>query len=165
MSQPLPTTYQFKLDAGLMLMVTGLGGIFILLALAPQFTFDLGPVYRWIAGVTGAVCIAIPAYCVLANAGVSLDMDGFERRDMRGRKRYRWAEVSEFRVIEIRIRGGVSRAVGFNVADPSRLEAFNGALVSNHEAIGQLLIGDTWFACALMNAFRARALGLPQPQA
>ena len=165
MSQPLPATYEFHLDMKQWVVALAAGVFLVLGGLSPELTDGVSPLVRWVCVAGGAACLLICAACLISKMGVSLDGDGFEVRDLRWRKRYRWSEVSDVTVVETHLRYATVRTLGFNVADRSHMHMLAERVYSRHEAISPMLTGDPSFACALMNAFRARALGLPPPQA
>ena len=112
----------------------------------------------WIAVFFG-LCGLAGLGLLLGDNGVVLDREGFEVRSLLRSKRYRWREVSSFSVRRVR----QSRFLVFDdLAAPKRplLDGANRFLIGANASIANSLIGgDLAYACALMNAFRARAHG------
>lgn len=117
-----------------------------------------GEALGWtVAGFFG-LCAAIGVAQWFSNAGVSLDRDGFEVRSLMKRTRYAWSDVSAFGMARVR----ANRFLTFEHLSAPRRPMLDGAsrvLVGTNAAIaGSLIGGDPAKACALMNAFRDRAL-------
>lgn len=166
MSQPLPATYGFGLNVGLWLIMLGGGACAVW---AGFDRLDTAEWMRWALIGFGALAVLISVPYLVSKVGVSLDGDGFTVQDIGNRsRRYRWAEISDLYIVEFRYRGWVTnRAVGFNLLHGVKKDAVSGAIVDPREVVINMLLTGSKpkFACAVMNAFRARALGLPQPQA
>jgi hypothetical protein len=113
----------------------------------------------WIVGGFFGLCALAGVALLVGDSGVLLDREGFEVHSLWRRTRYRWQEVSVFDVRGVR----QTRFLAFDdLAAPKRplLDGANRFLIGANASIANSLIGgDLTYACALMNAFRARAVG------
>ena len=94
---------------------------------------------------------------IFRGVGLSLDRDGFTVRGMFGDRRRNWGDVSAFHVG----RAGKARAIRFD--DVTKTGVFadaNTAVGRGNSRISPLVIsGGMDATCALLNAFRTRAVG------
>lgn len=167
MSEPLPAAYAFKFNRLHWLVIALAAALFLWGGLAAEW--EAGEAWmKWSSLVLGAVTVLVCVASLLRPGRVRLDANGVETRELIGKSRYyRWADISEVDVVELRFRGIVSyRTVGFDILKAPAYMAINSKFYGRHMMLNAMWIaGDKRFACAVMNAFRARALGLPQPQA
>ncbi len=116
-----------------------------------------GEPFGWIAA--GFFALGIPAALamLLGEAPVQLDREGFELRTVFKRRRYFWVKLSEFGLAQV----GSTRFIVFDDSSKQRrvLDRINRGLVGGTESLPASLIGGRLEdACALLNAFRERAL-------
>jgi hypothetical protein len=137
-------------------------GVFVLLAslaflIIGSWIVSIGSLGGWI--FVGFFVVGIPTglSMLFGSEGVSLDRGGFEVRSLISRKRYRWTDVSKFSVVRM----WDAHCIGFDDTARKRplLDSVNRFAFGHSNWISNVLVGGNMNkACALMNAFRERAL-------
>jgi len=112
----------------------------------------------WIGWVISLPAIAFALIFVLGivnGVGVTLDREGFTVRSLWGEKRHLWANVSEFKIGH----RGRARAIRFDDATrQDGMAKMRHSMGRTNAWISPLVVsGGLDKACALLNAFRARA--------
>jgi len=159
MSQPLPTTYEFKFDRG-QLVLPILFALACLIAATVMERSGWRVHFREIAMVCAGLVLLAGLAGLAFLSGAKLDQDGFEFANATGRRRYRWADVSAFTVNDVL----AIKMLAFDLRQPAAgvEQAASAFITGKHMSVSAMQFGsDAQFACAVMNAFRARALGIP----
>jgi hypothetical protein len=115
-----------------------------------------GQTFGWL--VIGFFGLGVPVALLMlfGKSGLLLDRAGFEMPVFGGRRRYAWRDVSEFEVVTIYT---ATMIVFDDLKSNGFLAHANSAVCGRNAGIGAALIsGDIHQACALLNAFRNRAL-------
>ncbi len=139
------------LRAGILLVVAGallVGGLVMVVNREPT---------GWFMAIFFGLSTIVFVWALIARSGVDLDRDGFSVRSLFATHRYAWRDVSEFS------RGRVGRAQMFLFNDLARkdgaLAKFNRFMSGYNAGFPAAFIGGSRAqTCALLNAFRARAL-------
>ena len=158
MSQPLPATYAFEFNRGQLVVPVLMFAAGLIYATTTEWVGRYASVQEFVAVGCGAMVLAGVAALVLTK-GVQLDPDGFDVSYVVGKRRYRWAEVSAFTCEQT-----IITMLAFDLVAPKggAEQAASAFLSGKHMSIHGAQFGaDVKFACAVMNAFRARALGIP----
>ncbi|MBL8552051.1 MAG: PH domain-containing protein [Hyphomonadaceae bacterium] len=116
-----------------------------------------GEPWGWLSiGFFGFGVIAFTAF-LFGNMGLTLDAEGFEVRTLFRRKRYRWAEVSEFSIMHVQSTSEIMFD-DLRIMDRwfARMTRF--FLGRNSSIPGVLISGPVEEACATFNDARASAL-------
>ncbi len=116
-----------------------------------------GEAFGWLAIAFFGLGVPVALIMLLGKSGLSLDRAGFEMPVFGGRRRYRWRDVSAFEAVNVY---GAAMIVFDDLKSRGFLAHANQAVCGRNAGIGATLIpGDLDQACALLNAFRDRALG------
>lgn len=150
---PIPETAYLRAPRlkALMLLAGSLG--FVVLGV---FLLRDGEVFGWLVAGFFGLGVPVALLMLFGKSGLLLDRAGFEMPVLAGRRRYAWRDVSEFEVVTIYT---ATMIVFDDLKSNGFLAHANSAVCGRNAGIGAALIsGDINEACALLNAFRNRAL-------
>lgn len=152
----LPDSYDLPKATWRLALMLGVCGAFFVIGFTAA-SADRG-MQGWPVMAVFGVCFAAFFVVLFTRSGITLDRDGFTYQWLLGGKRYAWRDVSEFKARQ----AGRSRMIVFNDATKvdSPFSRFSRAMMGGYNTgiAAPFVGGKLEDACAILNAFRERAL-------